>query len=385
MLVDARQVRRRRDPRLLLRAQARRSPSAPAACASSRSRASRSSRPAARPRSRTAWSCTRRPSACRPPSRRWSSSCSSTTRSTARSATRAASARCRTSPSAGAAGISRFIEPKRHFEKPLALSPLVAIDRERCILCYRCVRFSPGDRRGLPARPARARRAHLRRHVRRAPLRGAVQRQHRRALPGRRADLAALPLPRAPVGHRGGGLGLHALPGAVQRHLHRPRRRASCACSARDNAEVDDGWLCDKGRFAYQAVHVDERDHAAAAARRRRAAPGLAGSARSTRRAAALDRAGGARRRPGRRRGHQRGGLPPAAPAARGPRLDRPRLAPDGALALDLHARAARARRCRRRSPTSSSPTPCWCSTPSPSTTRRSSTCACARASAATA
>ena len=39
-------------------------------------------------------------------------------------------------------GRSRFIEPKRHFEKPLALSPLIAIDREQCILCYRCVRFS---------------------------------------------------------------------------------------------------------------------------------------------------------------------------------------------------------------------------------------------------
>ena len=39
-------------------------------------------------------------------------------------------------------GRSRFIEPKRHFRKPLELSPLVAIDRERCILCYRCVRFS---------------------------------------------------------------------------------------------------------------------------------------------------------------------------------------------------------------------------------------------------
>ena len=39
-------------------------------------------------------------------------------------------------------GRSRFIEPKRHFQKPLQLSPLIAIDRERCILCYRCVRFS---------------------------------------------------------------------------------------------------------------------------------------------------------------------------------------------------------------------------------------------------
>ena len=39
-------------------------------------------------------------------------------------------------------GSSRMIDEKRHFEKPIELSPLVAIDRERCILCYRCVRFS---------------------------------------------------------------------------------------------------------------------------------------------------------------------------------------------------------------------------------------------------
>ncbi len=39
-------------------------------------------------------------------------------------------------------GRTRFVEPKRHFPKPLDLSTLVAIDRERCIACYRCVRFS---------------------------------------------------------------------------------------------------------------------------------------------------------------------------------------------------------------------------------------------------
>ena len=39
-------------------------------------------------------------------------------------------------------GRSRVIDPKRHFQKPIPLSPLVKIDRERCILCYRCVRFS---------------------------------------------------------------------------------------------------------------------------------------------------------------------------------------------------------------------------------------------------
>ena len=27
----------------------------------------------------------------------------------------------------------------------------------------------------------------------------------------------------------------------------------------RDHDEVDDGWLCDKGRFAYQSMHVEER------------------------------------------------------------------------------------------------------------------------------
>jgi NADH-quinone oxidoreductase subunit G len=39
-------------------------------------------------------------------------------------------------------GASRFIEPKRHFPKPLDLSGLIALDRERCIACFRCVRFS---------------------------------------------------------------------------------------------------------------------------------------------------------------------------------------------------------------------------------------------------
>ena len=28
---------------------------------------------------------------------------------------------------------------------------------------------------------------------------------------------------------------------------------------ARDHQGVDDGWLCDKGRFAYQYTHTDER------------------------------------------------------------------------------------------------------------------------------
>ncbi len=39
-------------------------------------------------------------------------------------------------------GESRFVEEKRHYEKPIPISDLVFLDRERCILCARCVRFS---------------------------------------------------------------------------------------------------------------------------------------------------------------------------------------------------------------------------------------------------
>ena len=77
-------------------------------------------------------------------------------------------------------------------DRPRALHPLLPL---RALLA--------GDLRGLPADPLRARRALLRVDVRRPPVRRAVQRQHRRAVPGRRAHLDRLPLPRAPVGHRG--------------------------------------------------------------------------------------------------------------------------------------------------------------------------------------
>ena len=39
-------------------------------------------------------------------------------------------------------GESRFVEEKRHYEKPIPISDLVLLDRERCILCARCTKFS---------------------------------------------------------------------------------------------------------------------------------------------------------------------------------------------------------------------------------------------------
>ena len=39
-------------------------------------------------------------------------------------------------------GETRFVEEKRHFEKPIPINDNVFLDRERCILCDRCTRFA---------------------------------------------------------------------------------------------------------------------------------------------------------------------------------------------------------------------------------------------------
>src|SRR4029450_13737223 len=45
-------------------------------------------------------------------------------------------------------GVSRFTEEKRQKDKAYVLSDRIVLDRERCIMCYRCTRFQaeiPGD------------------------------------------------------------------------------------------------------------------------------------------------------------------------------------------------------------------------------------------------
>ena len=190
-------------------------------------------------------------------------------------------------------GKSRVIDEKRHFEKPIELSPLVAIDRERCILCYRCVRFSQEVSEDAAAAAARARRPHLRRHLRRPPLRRPLPRQHHRPLPGRRADQLHLPLPRPALGHRAGRLGLHALPEPVQRQLHGPRREGETG----DRPRQPRG----RRRLALRPRPLRLRDVRRRGAGRRaaaaKAAPRSAGSGRSRRRPRGCSAAGGARSR----------------------------------------------------------------------------------------
>jgi NADH-quinone oxidoreductase subunit G len=155
-------------------------------------------------------------------------------------------------------GKSRFTDEKRHFEKPVELSPLVAIDRERCILCYRCVRFSQevsedsqlqllerGDRTFVGTFDDRP-------YV--DPFHGNI------------TDLC-------PVG---------ALTSYTYRFRARPWdiEQAGSVCTlcpsqcnvsftvrdeqvkrviARDNPDVDDGWLCDRGRYGFEMFDAEER------------------------------------------------------------------------------------------------------------------------------
>jgi NADH-quinone oxidoreductase subunit G len=155
-------------------------------------------------------------------------------------------------------GKSRVIDEKRHFEKPIELSPLVAIDRERCILCYRCVRFSQevsedaqlqlierGDRTYVGTFDDRP-------YV--APFQGNI------------TDIC-------PVG---------ALTNYTYRFRARPWdiEHAGSVCTlcpsqcnvsftvrdekvkrvlSRDNHEVDDGWLCDRGRYGFEMFDAEER------------------------------------------------------------------------------------------------------------------------------
>jgi NADH-quinone oxidoreductase subunit G len=155
-------------------------------------------------------------------------------------------------------GKSRVIDEKRHFEKPIELSPLVAIDRERCILCYRCVRFSQevsedaqlqlierGDRTYVGTFDDRP-------YV--APFHGNI------------TDIC-------PVG---------ALTNYTYRFRARPWdiEHAGSVCTicpsqcnvsftvrdekvkrvlSRDNHEVDDGWLCDRGRYGFEMFDAEER------------------------------------------------------------------------------------------------------------------------------
>jgi NADH-quinone oxidoreductase subunit G len=155
-------------------------------------------------------------------------------------------------------GRSRVVEPKRHFVKPLALSPLIAIDRERCILCYRCVRFSQEVAEDwqliFTERGAHTFVGTHDGHPYVAPFSGNII----ELCPVGALTSQPYRFRARPWDVEGAGGICTLCPSQCNVELT-VRDEKVLRVLARENPGVDDGWLCDKGRFAYQAIHVDER------------------------------------------------------------------------------------------------------------------------------
>jgi NADH dehydrogenase/NADH:ubiquinone oxidoreductase subunit G len=155
-------------------------------------------------------------------------------------------------------GNTRMTFPKRTFEKPIPISPTIALDRERCILCYRCTRFSESvaEDGQLVAveRGSASMIATFEDEPYRAPFSGNVielcpvgaltSTQYR--FEGRPWEIQNVPTVcgLCPVGCN---ISATVREGKVKRIL------------SRNHPEVDEGWLCDKGRFAYSHLHAGDR------------------------------------------------------------------------------------------------------------------------------
>ncbi|MFN8021584.1 MAG: NADH-quinone oxidoreductase subunit NuoG [Acidimicrobiales bacterium] len=155
-------------------------------------------------------------------------------------------------------GESRFVEEKRHYEKPIAISDLVFLDRERCILCDRCTRFADevaGD-----------------------ALIHFIKRGN---------STQVMTFPDEPFSSYFSGNTVQICPvGALTAKPYRFKARpwdleevestcTTCAVGCRtvvqssrdqllryqgvDSDPVNWGWLCDRGRFGFEAVNAESR------------------------------------------------------------------------------------------------------------------------------
>jgi NADH-quinone oxidoreductase subunit G len=155
-------------------------------------------------------------------------------------------------------GGSRYVDPKRRFTKPVPISALVKLDRERCVLCARCTRFADqisGD-----------------------PFielfeRGALEQVAIFEDEPYESIFSGNVIQICPVG---------ALTSSTFRFRARPfdmesvestcnrcasgcritahtRRGQLVRIMAKDDRAVNDEWICDKGRFAYQYTQSQQR------------------------------------------------------------------------------------------------------------------------------
>jgi NADH-quinone oxidoreductase subunit G len=155
-------------------------------------------------------------------------------------------------------GASRFLETKRTNDKPVPISPLIALDRERCILCYRCTRFSSDvaqdnqlitKHRGANSIIAtfddRPYVGHFSGNITElCPVGALTSTEYRfQARPWESSEHPSV-CGLCPVGCN---VDATMREGRVQRVL------------SRENAELDNGWLCDRGRFSYTSLYHSDR------------------------------------------------------------------------------------------------------------------------------
>ena len=155
-------------------------------------------------------------------------------------------------------GSTRMTFPKLTFDKPIPVSPLIALDRERCILCYRCTRFSSdvAEDGQLIARNrgAYSEIATFGDDPYRAPFSGNVielcpvgaltSTQYRfQARPWEIQDVPTV------CGLCPAGCNIRAT--TREGHVKRVQ--------SRNHPEVDGGFICDKGRFTYPHLTADDR------------------------------------------------------------------------------------------------------------------------------
>ena len=155
-------------------------------------------------------------------------------------------------------GSTRMTFPKRTFEKPIPISPLIALDRERCILCYRCTRFSEqiaedgqlvainrGSQSIIATFEDEPYRGHFSGNVTElCPVGALTSTQYR--FEARPWEIQNVP---TVCGHCPVGCNTTATTreGKVKRIL------------SRNHPEIDEGWLCDKGRFAFSHLEAADR------------------------------------------------------------------------------------------------------------------------------
>jgi NADH-quinone oxidoreductase subunit G len=155
-------------------------------------------------------------------------------------------------------GNTRMEFDKRTLEKPIPVSPTIALDRERCILCYRCTRFSEdvsedgqlvAENRGASSviatfedRPYRA--PFSGNVIELCPVGALTSTQYR--FEGRPWEIQNVPsvCGLCPVGCN---ISATTREGKVKRVV------------SRNHPEVDEGWLCDKGRFGFTHLYADDR------------------------------------------------------------------------------------------------------------------------------